>query len=156
MQAVAQQHEIELAEFHQVATAIDNCLTVGEDLAREEGIIDFTDMVWLPVRWQLHTRSWFRAYPDLFVDECQDLNQAQLTLALMLAGQAEGYTRKPGRILFVGDPFQAIMGFAGADCNSYSHIVNQAKATELPLSTCYRCPRSRSELVKQPIPCYPH
>ena len=77
VQAVAQQHEIELAEFHQVATAIDNCLTVGEDLAREEGIIDFTDMVWLPVRWQLHTRFLVWCYPYLFVDECQDLNQAQ-------------------------------------------------------------------------------
>ena len=96
---------------------------MGEDLAREEGSFDFTDMIWLPVRWQLHTRPWFRAYPYLFVDECQDLNQAQLTLALMLAGQTKGYTRKPGRILFVGDPFQAIMGFAGADCDSYSNIV---------------------------------
>ena len=155
IRAIAQQHEIELSEFHQVAEAIADCLKLGEILASEEGAIDFTDMIWLPVRWQLHTRPWFRAYRYLFVDECQDLNQAQLTLALMLAGQAEGYAHQPGRILFVGDPFQAIMGFAGADSDSYSHIVNQAKATELPLSTCYRCPRSHLELVKHLFPAIP-
>ncbi len=155
VQALAQQHEIELFEFNQVAEAIADCLRLGEILAQEEGIIDFADMIWLPVRWQLHTRPWFRAYQYLFVDECQDLNQAQLTLALMLAGQAEGYARKPGRILFVGDPFQAIMGFAGADSDSYQHIVNQAKATELPLSTCYRCPQSHLKLVKHLFPAIP-
>ena len=155
IQAIAQQHEIELSEFHVVAEAIADCLKLGEILAQEEGTIDFTDMVWLPVRWQLHTRPWFRAYKYLFVDECQDLNQAQLTLALMLAGQVEGYAHEPGRILFVGDPYQAIMGFAGADSNSYSHIVNQAKATELPLSTCYRCPRSHLALVKRLFPHIP-
>ena len=47
------------------------------------------------------------------------------------------------------------MGFAGADSDSYSHIVNQAKATELPLSTCYRCPRSHLELVKHLFPAIP-
>ena len=155
VQTLAQQHEVELSELHQVAEAIADCLKIGEVLAQEEGSIDFTDMIWLPVRWHLHTRPWFRAYKYLFVDECQDLNQAQLTLALMLAGQAEGYAHQPGRILFVGDPFQAIMGFAGADSNSYSHIVNQAKATELPLSTCYRCPRSHLRLVKQLFPAIP-
>lgn len=155
IRAIAQQHEIELFEFHEVAEAIADCLRLGEILAQEEGSIDFTDMVWLPVRWQIHTRPWFRAYKYLFVDECQDLNQAQLTLALMLAGQVEGYAHEPGRILFVGDPFQAIMGFAGADSDSYSHIVNQAKATELPLSTCYRCPRSHLELVKRLFPHIP-
>ena len=75
VQAVAQQHEIEVVEFHQVAEAIRDCLTVGDDLAREQGVIDFTDMIWLPVKWQLHTRPWFRAYPHLFVDECQDLKR---------------------------------------------------------------------------------
>ena len=152
---VAQQHEIELIEFHQVAEAIADCLKLGEILAREEGSIDFTDMIWLPVRWQLHARPWFRAYKWLFVDECQDLNQAQLTLALMLAGQVEGYAREPGRILFVGDPYQAIMGFAGADCDSYSNIIEQAKATQLPLSTCYRCPTSHINLVKRLFPGIP-
>ncbi|PZO52313.1 MAG: ATP-dependent helicase [Phormidesmis priestleyi] len=155
VQALAQEHEVELSEFHQVAEAIADCLNLGEVLAQEEGSIDFTDMIWLPVRWHLHTRPWFRAYKYLFVDECQDLNQAQLTLALMLAGQVEGYRGKPGRILFVGDPFQAIMGFAGADSDSYSHIVNQAKATELPLSTCYRCPTSHIALVKRLFPHIP-
>lgn len=155
IQDLAKQHEVEVSEFSIVAAAVKICLQVGAIIARTKGMFDYTDMIWLPVFWQLDTRPWFRAYEYLFVDECQDLNQSQLTLALMLSGQISGYRGKPGRIIFVGDPFQAIMGFAGADCNSYQNIVVQSKATELPLSTCYRCPTSHIKLVKQLFPHIP-
>ncbi|MBE9064120.1 UvrD-helicase domain-containing protein [cf. Phormidesmis sp. LEGE 11477] len=152
---LAKDHEIEAFEFSQIAEAIVVCLQVGKIIARTKGVLDYTDMIWLPVLWQLDTRPWFRAYEYLFVDECQDLNQTQLTLALMLSGQVSGYRGKAGRIIFVGDPAQAIMGFAGADCNSYSNIVDQAKAVELPLSTCYRCPSSHIRLVRYLFPHIP-
>ena len=155
IQDLAGQHEVEVSEFSIVAEAVKICLQVGAITARTKGVFDYTDMIWLPVLWQLDTRHWFHAYDYLFVDECQDLNQSQLTLALMLSGQISGYRGKPGRIIFVGDPFQAIMGFAGADCNSYQNIVVQSKATELPLSTCYRCPTSHIELVKRLFPHIP-
>ena len=155
IQDLAGQHEVEVSEFSIVAEAVKICLQVGVIIARTKGMFDYTDMIWLPVFWQLDTRPWFRAYEYLFVDECQDLNQSQLTLALMLSGQISGYRGKPGRIIFVGDPFQAIMGFAGADCNSYQNIVAQSRATELPLSTCYRCPTSHIELVKRLFPHIP-
>ena len=155
IQDLAGQHEVEVAEFSIVAAAVKICLQVGTIIARTKGEIDYTDMIWLPVLWQLDTRPWFRAYEYLFIDECQDLNQSQLTLALMLSGQVSGYRGMPGRIIFVGDPSQAIMGFAGADCASYSNIVEQTKAVELPLSTCYRCPSSHIKLVKQLFPHIP-
>ncbi|WP_246141786.1 UvrD-helicase domain-containing protein [Hyella patelloides] len=46
------------------------------------------------------------------VNECQDLNLCQIELSRKLVG-------KDGRLLYVGDPKQAIFGFAGAKCNSY-------------------------------------
>jgi superfamily I DNA/RNA helicase len=55
-------------------------------------------------------------------------------------------------MLFVGDPKQAIMGFAGADCNSYQNILDRTQATELPLSICYRCPKTHVELVRKNFP----
>jgi DNA helicase II / ATP-dependent DNA helicase PcrA len=128
--------------FSEVADAIDKCLIIGESKAKNQNTFDFTDQIWLPVKWQLGKRKWFHPYKFVLVDEAQDLNAAQLELSLALAG-------KTGRILAVADPHQAIMGFAGADNDSYYKIVERTSATELPLSICYRCPRSHIKLVNE-------
>lgn len=60
-----------------------------------------------------------------------------------------------GRLLFVGDPRQAIFGFAGASCDSYEQIKQHSKAVELPLSICYRCPKSHIKLVNKIFPEIP-
>jgi DNA helicase II / ATP-dependent DNA helicase PcrA len=137
----------DIYEFSIVADAIAQCLNIGENLARKKIGFDFTDQIWLPLKWQLHKQRWFKPYQFVLVDECQDLNAVQLELAIALAGQ--------GRMLFVGDPNQAIMGFAGADCNSYQNILDRTKAIELPLSICYRCPKSHVELVRNNFPEIP-
>ncbi len=49
----------------------------------------------------------------------------------------------------------SIFGFAGADNRSYQKIVERTKATELPLSLCYRCPFSHIELVHSIYPKIP-
>jgi DNA helicase-2/ATP-dependent DNA helicase PcrA len=137
----------EIADIYKysiVASAIEQVLKVGENQARKKIEFDFTDQIWLPLKWQLHEERWFKPYQFLLVDECQDLNAIQLELAIALAGQ--------GRMLFVGDPKQAIMGFAGADCNSYQNILDRTQATELPLSICYRCPKTHVELVQKNFP----
>jgi ATP-dependent exoDNAse (exonuclease V) beta subunit len=137
----------ELADIYKysiVSSAIEQVLKIGENLARKKIGFDFTDQIWLPLKWQLHEQRWFKPYQFVLVDECQDLNAIQLELAIALAGQ--------GRMLFVGDPKQAIMGFAGADCKSYQNILDRTEAIELPLSICYRCPKSHVELVKKNFP----
>jgi superfamily I DNA/RNA helicase len=130
-----------------VAEAVREILKVGEQQAIQHAI-DYTDQIWLPVKWELHKKPWFKPYKFVLCDEAQDLNAAQLELAIALAG-------KSGRLLFVGDPRQAIMGFAGADNRSYHKIVERTKATELPLSICYRCPRSHIDLVRFQFPQIP-
>jgi len=138
----------DIYEFSIVADAIAQCLNIGENLARKKIGFDFTDQIWLPLKWQLQEQRWFKPYKFVLIDECQDLNAAQLELAIALAGNN-------GRLLFVGDPRQAIMGFAGADCNSYQNILERTKSIELPLSICYRCPKSHIELVKKNFPEIP-
>ncbi len=121
--------------------AIPEILAQGENQALEKHIIDFTDMLWLPFRWKLQPP----VMDFLFVDEAQDLNPAQLDL--LLHCRAAG-----GRMLFAGDPFQAIFGFAGADTRSYGNIQERTGATELLLPVCYRLPYSHVTIAQKLVP----
>jgi superfamily I DNA/RNA helicase len=114
----------------------------GEDLARENREIDFTDMIYLPVHWDIDMPK----FDWVFCDESQDLNKCQLELALKC--------RKPdtGRMVFVGDRRQAIYGFAGADNKSLQNIIDRTQATTLPLSICYRCATSILDLAREVTP----
>jgi superfamily I DNA/RNA helicase len=115
-------------------------LRTGESQGRK-GLISFDDQIWLPVLWGLKPAQskW------VFVDECQDLSAAKLELVLSA-------THPEGRRLFVGDPFQAIYGFAGADAASFQNIVTRTTATVLPLSISYRCPQSVVEVAQTIVP----
>jgi len=70
----------------------------------------------------------------LLVDESQDLNRCQQELA-----------KKAGkRLVFCGDPKQAIYGFAGADAKSMERLQEELQATPegcvvLPLTVTRRC-----------------
>ena len=108
-------------------------------------VVDFTDMIWVPVVTVIKPR--YRAQYVL-IDECQDLNAAQAELALSLVAPG-------GRVLAVGDPYQAIMGFSGADDSAYQKLVNRLGAREMPLSICYRCPKSHIRLVNRIFPAIP-
>ncbi len=117
-------------------------LEAGQRQAQDEHVIDFNDMVWLP---NILPGVKPPQYDFLFVDECQDLNAAQLELIMQC--RAVG-----GRFLFVGDPRQSLYGFAGADTESVNKIIKRTGATVLPLSICYRCPTSVVELARQVVP----
>ena len=146
---IANHHNLEgIHDFKRVTDAIATVLIEGQEQAINSHRIDFTDMVWLPVEWALNEKSWFKTYKWVLTDEAQDLNAAQLELSMMLAGSN-------GRTLYVGDPRQAIYGFAGADNRSYEKIVERTQATELPLSLCYRCPKSHLDLVNRIYPEIP-
>ena len=105
-------------------------LYAGNALAKESLIIDFTDMLYLPFIWNLRAA---KTYSFLFIDECQDLSKSQLAVVLK-------YCSKEGRILAVGDPYQSIYGFAGADIASFTRIKDTINAKPLPLTVCFRCP----------------
>ena len=149
IEKIAHHHNLEgIHNFRRVTNVISDILIEGQEQAISQHCIDFIDMIWLPVHWALNEKSWFQTYQWVLTDECQDLNTTQLELSLMLAGSN-------GRTLYVGDPRQAIYGFAGADNRSYEKIVERTEATELPLSLCYRCPKSHIDLVHSIYPQIP-
>ena len=104
----------------------------GNSMAISHGIIDFTDQIYLPFIMNLTAQ---KKYGFVFVDECQDLSKAQVKVV-------EKYLREDGRLLAVGDPYQAIYGFAGADCNSFQRVTDSFNCTILGLTDCFRCPRN--------------
>ena len=104
--------------------------------------ISFDDMIWLPLRLNLPVQQ----FHLVFVDEAQDLNAAQRTLAM------RAMKPEDGRFIAVGDVNQAIYGFTGADANSFAEIARATQAERLPLSVCYRCPKSVIRLAQKIVP----
>lgn len=129
------------AILRELLAALPGVLKDGQRLAEREHVIDFTDMIYLPHVWNLQPPQ----MPWVFVDEAQDLNAAQRELVLRC--RAEG-----GRMIFVGDPRQAIYGFAGADSDSFWTIQQRTGGKLLPLSICYRCPASHLDLAREIVP----
>ena len=79
---------------------------------RRRGVVDFDDLIWWCAD-ALETDAEFQAsqrwrFRHLFVDEFQDVNPAQLRLL-------RGWLGDRPELCAVGDPDQAIYGFAGAD-----------------------------------------
>jgi superfamily I DNA/RNA helicase len=110
---------------------------------RKTPVIDFADMLFLPVR-----NGWASPKYDLTcVDEAQDMNYCQLELA-------QRVTKKNGRILVVGDDCQAIYGFRGADSDSIDRLKEELNAGELPLNITYRCPSKIVNEAKRLVPDY--
>lgn len=124
---------------------IDNECYIAAQVVRwgynQINFIDFTDMIYFPVTKEVRMPQ----YDWVFIDECQDLNAAQRELFLKCL--------KPGgRFVAVGDPRQAIYGFAGADVKSFNLLKSIPNTTQLPLSVCYRCDSNIINLAKTLVP----
>lgn len=105
------------------------------------GIVDFDDMIWLP----LVTDMELDKFDFLMVDEAQDMNASQIKFIL-------NSIKSDGRIIAVGDRAQSLYGFRGADTNAIQNIIDALNATVLPLSVTYRCPSSHVDLAKKIVP----
>jgi len=106
--------------------------------------IDFIDMICLPVM-NANVKIYCPTYDFVFIDEAQDLSMAQQELMKLAIKQG-------GRFLAVGDPRQAINGFAGALNDSFDRLKKIAGGKELPLSVNYRCPKNIIDLAKEIVP----
>lgn len=129
----------DIAPHKNLGEYVEKALTEGIATARD--IISFNDMVYLPIAKNMPLPE----YKNVFVDEAQDLSACLRMLALRASGE-------DGRIIAVGDPRQAIYGFAGADGDSFENIRKASNAIMLPLSVCYRCPTSHIELAQKLVP----
>jgi len=108
-----------------------------EDKAR----FDFTDMIYIPA---VLGDIYLPKYDFVFVDESQDLNRAQQEIIKKIK-------KRKGRLISVGDPNQAIYGFAGSDAESFNRLANYENTIKLPLSVCYRCSKEVVKMAKQVV-----
>jgi DNA helicase II / ATP-dependent DNA helicase PcrA len=123
-----------------IATAIE----VLKKTVEKTATIDFDDMCYLPIVKNMA----FKRYDVVFVDEAQDLNKNQNEMVARLL--------KPGGILIaVGDRFQSMYGFRGAELDSIDQIITRFHADTLPLSITYRCPKSVVQLCNDKFPMIP-
>lgn len=93
--------------------------------------ITFPEMIYLP--------TFYDYYPVpkcdvLIVDEAQDISKLQLAFIKKIITGNEHC-----QYVFVGDNYQSIYQFNGADSNSFDNIKDIGNIKEMPLSFCYRC-----------------
>jgi len=105
-------------------------------MSKTSPVIDFDDMIWLPIVLDLPLVK----YDVMFVDEAQDFDEAQRQLIYRSV-------EPDGRCVVVGDPNQAIYGFRGASSSSMDLFAKLLEKTnreikKLPLSLTWRCPSS--------------
>jgi superfamily I DNA/RNA helicase len=105
-----------------------------------EGGLDFDDLVGRALRVletdQRVLEHWRGRCADLLVDEAQDLDRAQLTMALLLAAPRN-------RIFLVGDDDQSIYGWRLADVRRVLALANDLPGLRrVDLEVNYRCPRT--------------
>ncbi|SHH04132.1 UvrD-helicase domain-containing protein [Bradyrhizobium erythrophlei] len=110
---------------------VDMAIEVLKESNKESVIIDFDDMIYLPLLYQIR----FFTYDNVIIDEAQDTNTIRRLLAACLM-------KHNARLFAVGDPHQAIYGFTGADNDSLDIIKDTFKAKEMPLTVTYRCPKN--------------
>jgi superfamily I DNA/RNA helicase len=101
-------------------------------------VIDFDDMIYMPL---LH-RCRFWQFDVVMVDEAQDTNAARRALVRAMV-------KKGGRVIAVGDDYQAIYGFTGADADALNLISKDFNCQELPLTVSYRCPQAVVKFAQQ-------
>jgi DNA helicase-2/ATP-dependent DNA helicase PcrA len=120
---------------------ITSVIKIMNGCKKDTSRCDFDDMIWLPNVLNLRLNQ----FGMVMIDEAQDLNLAQINLALnsLLPG---------GRVISVGDEHQAIYGFRGADSNAIQNIVDRMHSKRMPLSVTYRCAKSIVQLAQTLVP----
>lgn len=113
-------------------------LKLSNKAADESGTIDFDDMVYLPLLFNLR----FIKFDWVLVDEAQDTNPTRREFARRLL-------KDGGRFIAVGDPHQAIYGFSGADNDALAQIGHAFNAKSMPLTVTYRCPKAVVRVARE-------
>ena len=136
------------------AQIVEDSLEESMNLYEDKGIYDFVDQIYIPVIKKLHLPPWLAYYSEFIgVDEAQDMSALQLRFLKKLIKMQPQYGEKlKTRFLFVGDVFQAIYSFAGADCHSVENIQRQFQTENLELNICYRCAKNIIKVAQQWVP----
>lgn len=111
-----------------------------------KNVIDFNDMLWFVYAHNISVET----FDVVIADELQDFNKLQQYVAMLTLG-------KNGRFIGVGDRFQSIYGFAGADIHSIPNMITRLGNTDrnvelLPLTVSRRCPVAVIDMAQKIVP----
>ena len=108
--------------------------------------VTYTDMIYFPCLYKMRPPFSLRTFLDyVLIDETQDLSVLQQMFVKLFVGYNT-------RMIAVGDEKQAVYAFAGADTKSIKNLKKNFDLTELPLNTCYRCPKNVIKLAQDIVP----
>lgn len=115
----------------------DECVLRFWELLAERQFVDFPSITYLTYRlFELHphlARSVSSRYREILIDEMQDTDALQVQILRRLADV------RRSRFFLVGDPFQSIMGFAGAQPARMFELAEHLNArTDFPLHENWR------------------
>ena len=130
-----------VVDADKVEYTVEMAASVFKESFRQKLIFDFDDMVYWPAVGDVPLYK----SDVLFVDERQDMNDAQIAMIMRCM--------KPGgRAIVVGDIRQAIYAFRGANAEAANVLTAKLRATTLPLSICYRCGKNIIALANEIVP----
>ena len=142
LQQLDSREEFGWEQYEAFCKLVEPILSEGEVLA-QQGVIDFTDMIYWNVHWNLSLPK----YSLVLVDEAQDLSPMQREMVKRsLADNA--------MTVIIGDPNQSIYAFAGADSDSWELTVKMFNADVLPLSVTRRCAKIIAHHAANIVPTF--
>jgi DNA helicase-2/ATP-dependent DNA helicase PcrA len=103
------------------------------------GLIDYNDQVYMPALFG----GTYPKFPTVLIDEAQDLSPVNHQMLHHLA---------KSRLIAVGDPYQSIYRFRGAETNGMSKLAHRFAMTPADLSVSFRCPKAIVEAVRWRAP----
>lgn len=115
-------------------------LKISISQAVKTKLIDFNDQNYLPAIGAV--RVVWPQVDTVFVDEAQDLNEAQVACISQIIAQ------RNARLVIVGDFWQAIYGFRGAVNGAMDVISARFQMKTMPLSVCWRCDAAMIRLAQ--------
>lgn len=105
--------------------------------------IDFDDQLYMSTYFA-DDRYW-PTFDTILVDESQDLSGVQHDMI-------ERMMHKDTRLIIVGDKYQAIYGWRGADSDSMDKLEARYGLKKMPLTVCFRCPPEVVEVAAKIVP----
>ena len=116
-----------------VLNEVDIVPTILEWGKKHLNEIDYTDMIWLCIERDIKTRTF--KYDYIFIDEAQDSSIMQQALI-------KKCFKRGSRFIAIGDEYQCINAFAGADQDAFKKMQSEPNTQILTLPITYRCPKN--------------
>lgn len=127
---------VEYGIRHKKAVSPETVARAAQTLFRaclKDPALDFDDMLYRLAK--DGPGPGYRPYSWIFVDEAQDTNITQMLCLDKLRGPTT-------RIVFVGDPKQAIYGWRGAGVDAFDLLADRYNAKLFGLTVSMRCPKA--------------